>query len=630
MTSRKDPSGDIGLNKDSYSRKKSTNLEHRNSSVLNDKTQDYLYDASQVTKYLQEPDILMDQMEDSIPIPQILDLSSNVEQEEKLSIYDVEGKLILSETKIEKIRKSSKKDSAMITDNISPRESDNPKSSEPKVVKSDPTTDKDGNINVKALLWVIFKDGLTNSISGLFVKLTSFLLIFLSGQEKQSRVIVSALGTATVYGRFVSDIGFGYSSGLNVIAGRCYGVKDYLSLKEFLWMTHCCVNTQCVFLAIYLVVIYYLVGFIYAGQEQLIYYIRACVVLMLPSWYLYNNKSIMKQFYVGSQLYNTSLMIEISTVGFYLLSFWIGVKYFNFGSFGTIFASVVSAAISLQLYWSYYKFGKGFKKFRNGVVTQYLKVNGLKDMRTKGSVVVSLMSGEGGEKEIKNNEAKKKLLNWSNFIKFNSLFSFNTIFQSVWWQIDGFTTSVIFDEVQISAQMSLQSFARLQEFLSVGYCMSLSTKLSRLLMKGKVMEAKKASIFCCSIQLAFGVIEAVLGLIFSEQIARILISDPESQVYVNKNMKILAVFIPLLNLQGGIFGILRSIDGQKAFLYCQLVCNYGVHFGTMAIFFGVFKMDSSGLWYARLCSQTTLNIAGQLIIVLTDWEERTNQIKKSI
>ena len=103
--------------------------------------------------------------------------------------------------------------------------------------------------------------------------------------------------------------------------------------------------------------------------------------------------------------------------------------------------------------------------------------------------------------------------------------------------------------------MSLQSFARLLEFLSVGYCMSLSTKMSRLLVKGKVFEAKKAALFCCVILVTFGVIESIFGYLFADQIARTLISDPESQQYISKNMKILALFLPLLNLQGGIFGI---------------------------------------------------------------------------
>ena len=65
-------------------------------------------------------------------------------------------------------------------------------------------------------------------------------------------------------------------------------------------------------------------------------------------------------------------------------------------------------------------------------------------------------------------------------------------------------------------------------------------------------------------------------------------------------------------------------------MYCQLFCNYGVHFATMAVFFLVFKMDSSGLWYARLCSLTTLNLSGIIIILRTDWDKRTEEIKKSI
>lgn len=114
------------------------------------------------------------------------------------------------------------------------------------------------------------------------------------------------------------------------------------------------------------------------------------------------------------------------------------------------------------------------------------------------------------------------------------------------------------------------------------------------------------------------------------QISNLMIKDKGSAEYVNINLQIVVLLIPLVCLQGGLYGIIRAVDRQKVFLYCQLVCNYGVHFGSMAIFLVVFKMDSRGMWWARFCSLVSLDVCAVVIIMASDWEERYREIQKSI
>ena len=80
-------------------------------------------------------------------------------------------------------------------------------------------------------------------------------------------------------------------------------------------MTYSCVNVWCFVLWMYLCGVYYAVGWVYQGDERLVWYVRSCLVLLLPGWWLFNNKSVMKQFFVGSQLYYVSLGIELLGVG---------------------------------------------------------------------------------------------------------------------------------------------------------------------------------------------------------------------------------------------------------------------------------------------------------------------------
>lgn len=160
--------------------------------------------------------------------------------------------------------------------------------------------------------------------------------------------------------------------------------------------------------------------------------------------------------------------------------------------------------------------------------------------------------------------------------------------------------------------------------------MSLSTKLSRLIVKSQIRSAKFASLFCCLLLLLLGTIHSIFMTIYAKQISKILISDAASAKYIEKNIKILALFVPLICLQGGVFGTLRAIDGQKAFLGAQLVCNYGVHFGSMGVFLWGMGMDSAAMWWARLCSLSCLNVVGVVVIWRTDWEEKGRVIKRSM
>jgi len=145
----------------------------------------------------------------------------------------------------------------------------------------------------------------------------------------------------------------------------------------------------------------------------------------------------MKNFYVGSQLYYTSLFIEMSSIGFYLGSFYLVKNYCGFGSYSTIFSSAFSSLAALFIYWLYFWNGKKFKKYWTGLKKQ--KIYKIASEKSTTVLKVSVLSN--AMKKEKKSEEKLRLQNWPNFIKFNSIFSFNTFLQSVWWQIDGFTTS---------------------------------------------------------------------------------------------------------------------------------------------------------------------------------------------
>ena len=132
--------------------------------------------------------------------------------------------------------------------------------------------------------------------------------------------------------------------------------------------------------------------------------------------------------------------------------------------------------------------------------------------------------------------------------------------------------------------------------------MSLSTQLSRQLIQGKLKDAKFSSIICCLMLIFFGSLHSAVLFSIPKKISNLLINDSRVAEVASENMLILAGFMPLVCLQGGIFGIIRSIDRQRSFLIFQLICNYGVHFGSMAFFYFYLKLGLSAMWWARFSS----------------------------
>ena len=221
--------------------------------------------------------------------------------------------------------------------------------------------------------------------------------------------------------------------------------------------------------------------------------------------------------------------------GYYLAAFYVTAIRLNFGIYSTIFATASSSAIGLLVYWLNFTKGRAFKNYWRQLEHQEMvecgdgyikgheaildekvehnasignKVNcenqSEKDQslldkdKEQGDIVNRVQSEAENKAEIKDEKTPEKkqgpeLSTWWGFIKFNSLFSFNGLLQSVWWQIDGFTVSVLFDPVQVAAQISLSGLARLLEYISVGYCMPLSTTLSRQMVKRQIKKAKATS-----------------------------------------------------------------------------------------------------------------------------------------
>lgn len=113
-------------------------------------------------------------------------------------------------------------------------------------------------------------------------------------------------------------------------------------------------------------------------------------------------------------------------------------------------------------------------------------------------------------------------------------------------------------------------------------------------------------------------------------ISPILIDDPDTQIVLESIMRIFGLSIPFMFLSSVSFAANRSINNQNKYFICQLICNYGVHFGSFAFFKYVLGMGVEGLWYAYLASQVSCSAAGFLMILKTDWSKEAEKIRQQM
>ena len=478
----------------------------------------------------------------------------------------------------------------------------------------------------KKVICGVLKEGLIASLGNICMKMTNFLVILLGAQVQRSKLIVSAIGTSTVYGRMFMDFNVGYIQGINTIIGRCYGKDDYISMNRFMWMYFISITTWMMFGILYCIAFYFIFGYMFQNDPQLLYYVRICIWIQFPMFYQNACRQTFRNFFISGKANVSSLCCEAGSVGMYLQTYWIGGMYLNVGSFTSIFASAFAFTSSVSFYAITLKYGKEHKKTREAFRAQKAKVKAEQEAAAQEQIVESPTKSEKTETV----EEKDKLQKWSNFIKFNLTFGFNFEMTNGWWQFDGIITSVIFAPAEMAAQLSLQFFGRFLEFMPNAMSSTIASRLSKNMMQGKVREAKFAGFIGVLTLVIMGLIVGITGWFISDQIANILIKDEISRAYLRKNLKLFVWIVALVNLQGGFQGVLRAINKQKVFLYCQVCCNYGVHFGTMAIFLCVFDLGSIGMWYARLCGLLTANLCAVIMICKTDWYAKSEEIQKSI
>ena len=543
------------------------------------------------------------------------------------------------------------------------------KESQPKKFYKDVAEGEDKGVSFAYECWRALIDGVFGGLTFMILIVYIFSNTLMAGHLHNSEVYVEAFGIAGVYGNIFSFFVWGFNSGFIITASRCFGLGDFFSMHRFF-------KKQVVFIFgiaacfyLYLCVIYLLLPKFYPEDPNLLYWTKAYMVCAMPVNFCAFYMDTFRELYIANEQYSDALLVEtFSMICSFFLCYFLAFT-LNWDFYGLIVGMIVTQSACVGLYilmwiflgkWKTYWIESKIKALaaQAGVEAEdgNYKVPLLKAMSGKGSngpetdgkhsEVVSQIhdqsdneeavkrvrdsvkkSKEGDNDKVATKQEEKVDLNsnWGYF-KFNIVFSFTMFLDGFWWQMDAVLCSFLFPGPSVAAQTSLTQFLNVITLFSYGYTMTLSSKISQYLVILDVKRAKRI-FWIITVQMAiFGVLLGSPFIIFPKLIAPLVIDSPDTQVVLVSIMRIFGASVPFMFLSAVSFSTNRSINNQNKYFICQLVCNYGVHFGSFIWFKYSLGMGVEALWYAYLASQVSITVVGFLMVFFTNWDKEAEKI----
>lgn len=520
-------------------------------------------------------------------------------------------------------------------------------------------------------IWTAFTDGVYGGLTFMILIVYIFSNTLMAGHLHNSELYVEAFGIAGVYGNIFSFFVWGFNSGFVVTASRCFGLKDYKGMHTFFIKQSIFVYGILTIFYLYSVVIYFLVPILYPGDEMLIFWTRAYLVLVLPVNFSAFYMDTFRELYIANEFFKPALGVESVSM---ILSFFICYLFafvLNQGFYGLVAGMIITQATCVSLYYGIWKKSKIFNTYWSNkdrdpnpelespileraatmpehafhitetpqhiveiIAKTSIKTHSKKTQSKEGhnkSKTHEDVEEEEEEEHHEHHEHREVDLhsNWGYF-KFNIVFSLTMFLDGFWWQMDAVLCSFLFDGASIAAQTTLTQFLNVITLFGYGYTMTLSSKISQYLVLMKIAKAKRITWIISIEMLIIGCVIAFPFVFMSDVISPIMINAVDTRIVLEKIMKIFGVSIPFMFLSSVSFSANRSINNQNKYFICQLLSNYGVHFGSFIFFRYWMKMGVESLWYAYLASQVSIVVVGFGMMMLTDWKKEAKVICKQM
>lgn len=510
--------------------------------------------------------------------------------------------------------------------------------------------------------WRAFTDGCFGGLTFMILIVYIFSNTLMAGHLHNSELYVQAFGIAGVYGNIFSFFVWGFNAGFIVTASRYFGLKNYKAMHKYFMKQVVFIFgiLSCFF--IYCTVIYFLLPYLYPGDDMLLYWTRAYLVLVLPVNFSAFYMDTFRELFIANEFFQAALYVELVSMflSFFICYFLAFVLEFDF--FGLVAGMILTQITCVGLYVGIYRKGRIFreywankdaepinlgddysavdhkaasapgKAYDRTKVAKSIKEN-MEEGPIKEKLLQNLLEPINADQKVtegKKEEAKIDLnSNWGYF-KFNIVFSFTMFLDGFWWQMDAVLCSFLFDGSSIAAQTTLTQFLNVITLFGYGYTMTLSSKISQYLVILDVDKAKRIFWIISFQMLLVGCVIAFPFVFMSEYISPIMIDSIDTRIVLERIMKVFGVSIPFMFLSSVSFATNRSINNQNIYFICQIICNYGVHFGSFIFLNYYLDMGVDSLWYAYLASQISITVVGYIMAIFTDWHAEAEKICKQM
>ena len=445
----------------------------------------------------------------------------------------------------------------------------------------------------------VLKDGLTGSATYFIMMGYIFFQGLFIGHTQKPILYLASLSASQSWLLGPCNLIFGFNSGICTLIGRCMGMKDYKGMRIYLRMNMVCICVFNVIFWCYTMTLYFSVGYLYDDYD-LIYYTRLSLTCCFLVLVLANIFDALRNFYLGCECFVPALIIEAIALAYSVTAGYISTYYFHWEIYGAWGVLITTFTLVLILYIGVFWYAKGFEFYWNEIrkisdkettkpitrdyserISHHEILKSSDEESESNSILAEIEKKNKVEKQV-NQYGDTKL--YRNFIKDNAIFGFIMFFECLWWELDSVVVTLIFSEVQMSAQYTLINFASVIDCIGFGFGMAISAKLGRFMVKKNTVNmAKMASAISVGLLFSLGLLLGALLYIFNEQISHGLVNNDQTRYYLMKNMKIFAFAAPFLLLNGAIYSILRSVGRQNAYFCVQVLGSYIIHFGSIWI-----------------------------------------------
>jgi Na+-driven multidrug efflux pump len=186
--------------------------------------------------------------------------------------------------------------------------------------------------------------------------------------------------------------------------------------------------------------------------------------------------------------------------------------------------------------------------------------------------------------------------------------------------------------------MGLLIIANIIECFSYGFGITITSKISKLMVLQDFRRAKLTTVIVLLQVLLISVVISLMIFVFRENIARLFIANGDSQLILVEILRLYCLILPFQLLRGALQSVNRSIGNGTIMFMVDLWANYILHAIAIYLFYRYsYSFDivdlkiikSTCICWAVFVSFVASCLGGFLVMIFTNWKRESSRVKNS-